>query len=216
MVLMPYSQGPPAALLNRVLIACTLMSLCLSTLVVIVVGRFIDHAPQIGEGDPISTRMIPNASELQENRASVLVNHLASAPRVSPNHINRFEEIRERANRDLQVRTAKRNSVSTAPPGSNGNSTKTQDVPSISRSNGVGGRFRDPLLDVRPTELAKAHRSTDGNIDYWVLPHGPFFSEPARVRPIGRSLNGVYVRNMDDGKNYRLTPSGDWYILPVP
>lgn len=73
----------------------------------------------------------------------------------------------------------------------------------------------DNLRDRKPSASAVAHKGADGIIDYWMLPHGPFFSEPARVVPIGTSPQGMFVHNLDDGKNYRLTPTGDWYALIV-
>jgi hypothetical protein len=95
-------------------------------------------------------------------------------------------------------------------------SVEAKNMKTVTDTTAQRPKFWDPLLDRQPMKGAVAHIAKDGNIDYWVLPHGPFFTDPTKVLPIGRSPNGVYVRRLEDGRNYRVTPSGDWYILRVP
>jgi len=55
------------------------------------------------------------------------------------------------------------------------------------------------------------HHNSQGETDYWlvprVLPSGGHF---ARVEPYGATSLGVKVHNMEDGKDYILTPQGGW------
>lgn len=216
MAMVPYACGlhvpqiRPAAQLNKALIAGTLISLWLSTLVAAVtLFRVTKYGPQMVEQDPVATlRVIPKAHEVQQPTSAVQASPMSTLSRS----LNRLADRTEHANKDLLRTTANVNGVSEILPRSKINLV-VRSVPLTMTT--ARPRFWDPLLDVKPTESAIAHRSAEGAIDYWVLPHGPFFSDPTKVLPLGRSPNGVYVRNLDDGRNYRVTPSGDWYIMRI-
>jgi hypothetical protein len=83
-------------------------------------------------------------------------------------------------------------------------------------ANEAQGERVDTILSLKPSDAASAHTGRDGMVDYWVMPRGPFFDTPARVVPIGRNVNGVFVRNLEDKRNYRLTSSGEWHLLIPP
>jgi hypothetical protein len=83
-------------------------------------------------------------------------------------------------------------------------------------TNTILPKLRNQVSDFRPTPSALAHKRPDGTLDYWIIPRGPFFDSPARVVPFGKNSNGVFVRNLEDGHNYRLTPAGDWFVLIPP
>jgi hypothetical protein len=63
--------------------------------------------------------------------------------------------------------------------------------------------------DVKPVEGAVPHKRADGKIDYWLVGRGAF-KELTKVVPIAVSSDGVVVHNLADGKNYTLTPQGEW------
>jgi len=65
------------------------------------------------------------------------------------------------------------------------------------------------VLKTRPTLAAKEHKDVFGNIDYWTVPR-PGQQGTVNVVPIDLSADGVVVRNLEDGKNYTLTPQGEW------
>ena len=209
-----HSQSPPPAVFNEALVVGIFISLWLSTVVAAVIFfHFTTYDSQIVEQIPVAVpRAVISASELREKRAAVPVDQLANALTASSHQVTQRKRATDHANRGLQRTMAKVISASAMPSKVTG---EVRPVPPAALAPGSRPRFWDPLLDVKPTESATAHRTADGNIDYWVVPHGPFFSEPAKVLPIGRSPNGVYVRNLEDGRNYRLTPSGEWYILQI-
>jgi hypothetical protein len=65
------------------------------------------------------------------------------------------------------------------------------------------------VLEIKPSESAVPHKSDDGTIDYWLVPRGAEQVQ-TKVLPVGTSPEGVVVHNLEDGKDYTLTPSGEW------
>jgi hypothetical protein len=65
------------------------------------------------------------------------------------------------------------------------------------------------VLDIKPTDSAVPHKGDDGTLDYWLVPRGAEKVQ-TKVLPIGTSPEGVVVHNLEDGKDYTLTPSGEW------
>jgi hypothetical protein len=157
-------------------------------------------------------RLIPFPHESQNRNGFTLVGQRARASATSSVRLDRTKK-----STNLRGDDPRRGQERVMPQSTSakGKSPKLQST-SVAASEAVGrSEASDPLRDTKPTESAVAHTAPNGTIDYWMLPHGPFFSDPARVVPIGRSPNGVYVHNLEDGRNYRLTRSGDWYILVV-
>jgi hypothetical protein len=65
------------------------------------------------------------------------------------------------------------------------------------------------VIDLKPNDMAVPHRGADGAIDYWLVPRGTDKPQ-AKVLTIGTSVEGVVVHNLEDGKDYTLTPAGEW------
>jgi uncharacterized phage infection (PIP) family protein YhgE len=59
------------------------------------------------------------------------------------------------------------------------------------------------------------HQNSQGELDYWlvfrVLPSG---ERAVKVKPYGTSSFGVKVHNIEDGRDYTLTPQGEWVNAP--
>jgi hypothetical protein len=65
------------------------------------------------------------------------------------------------------------------------------------------------VLKIKPTDAATPHQGPDGKIDYWLVARHDI-NGLVKVLPINKSSDGVVVRDLDDGKNYVLTPQGEW------
>jgi hypothetical protein len=65
------------------------------------------------------------------------------------------------------------------------------------------------VLEIKPTHAALPHKAPDGTIDYWLVARGAS-QRPTKVQPIARSVDGVVIFNLEDGKNYIVTPLGEW------
>ena len=94
------------------------------------------------------------------------------------------------------------------PPLSTGNGITTSTSPIASSSNLHRHEFD---LSIPLPDGSAAHHNSQDETDYWlvprVLPSGGHF---ARVEPYGNTSLGVKVHNMEDGKDYILTPQGGW------
>jgi len=86
--------------------------------------------------------------------------------------------------------------------------TTTSTSPTASPSNPHTHEFD---LSIPLPDGSAAHHNSQDETDYWlvprVLPSGGHF---ARVEPYGTTSLGVKVHNMEDGKDYIVTPQGGW------
>jgi hypothetical protein len=68
---------------------------------------------------------------------------------------------------------------------------------------------------IQPSDLAIPHKTTEGIVDYWLMPRGPHDSPPARVFSVGKVAAGVVVLNLEDDRYYTVTPAGGWRELRI-
>ena len=215
MALVPYGYGnlrevsvrrSNTGLLAGVLVAIWLTSVILAIAYMRYVGRSpfaqertIASAPLVVAPDP----------ESQDQRVAASVDHLARALVSSSERMTELQAAVDRSNRDVQkiaTRIANDHAApllaeakEERPPVSESSSVVEQNLPKNWHS----------VLDIKPTDAAVPHKSTDGSIDYWLVPRGADPS-PSKVLPIGMSAEGVVVHNLEDGKDYTLTPAGEW------
>ena len=212
MALVPYGYGnvreaaPRRS--NTALLAGVLVAIWLTTLILgVAYIRYIGHSPFSGaERAAAAPLVIAPEADAQDQKVATSVDHLAKALVSSSERMNLLEAAVEKSNRDLQ-RMAKSNTERTAqtPTSAEPNEDSTSTVvvaPTIPKN-------WHRVLEVKPTDLAVPHKTPDGSIDYWIVPRGGD-STPNKVLPIGKSADGVVVHNLDDGKDYTLTPSGEW------
>jgi hypothetical protein len=66
---------------------------------------------------------------------------------------------------------------------------------------------------IQPSNLAVPHQAAGGMVDYWVMPRGPHQNSPTKVISVGKSANGVVVRDLEDGRYYTVTPAAGWRTI---
>jgi hypothetical protein len=214
MALIPYGYGSlreaPARKSATGLLAGVLVALWLSSLVLAVAYIRYTHSSGTERASARVPLVITPESDVQEQKVANSVDHLASALVSSSERMNRLQAAMERSNRDLQKLASKvkgrdhGKTVSAAAKYDNVNYDESSAIPEKSLP-----RNWHEVLDIKPTESAVPHQGADGTVDYWLVPRGADQS-PTKVLSIGTSAEGVVVHNLDDGKDYTLTPSGEW------
>jgi hypothetical protein len=215
MALVPYNyanlRDAPAPKANRALLASSLVAIWLSTLVFAVAYmRFANQPPLMAERAPASPLIIPTAPDPQEQKVASSVDHLAKALVSSSERLNQIEAAMERSNRDLQrmstkVANEKYRPVPSSPKPA---AMEAAAAPSEPAAGNLPKNWHR-VIDLKPNDMAVPHRTADGSIDYWLVPRGTDKPQ-AKVLTIGTSVEGVVVHNLEDGKDYTLTPSGEW------
>ncbi len=211
--LVPYGYGTlrestPPRRSNNGPLALVLIGIWLSSLVLIVAYmKYVAHSPIFSEPAvaPPTIALAPDP-EPQTTKVASSVNQLAQAVVTSSERLNQLQAAVERSNRDLQRIAGKVNTAPAAPKVVD-DSLTTVTVPTAESAALPKNWHR--VLEVKPTESAVAHKGADGSIDYWLVQRGADPS-PSKVLPIGTSPDGVVVHNLEDGKDYTLTPSGEW------
>jgi len=217
LALVPYGYGSLREVSTRKsrsgLLASSLVALWLATLVLgVAYIRFVGHSPVVPDRAAGTVPLVITPQpDPQEQKVANSVDHLAKALVSSSERMNELQAAMERSNRDLQriatkVTSDHAKAVSTP--------AKTEDEQYAATQNAVAEGSNLPrnwhrVLEVKPTEAAVAHKASDGTIDYWLVPRSGE-ATPSKVLPIGTSAEGVVVHNLDDGKDYTLTPSGEW------
>jgi hypothetical protein len=217
LALVPYANFRPAPARKtngQLLLAGGLVAVWLSTLVLgVAYIRSINHATSGPERAALSTPLvIPTAeSDPQEQKVANSVDHLAQALVSSSERMNELQAAMDRSNRDLQRIATKVNGEKGSEPAKGISVTAMSDVadatPSAPAPKLPNNWHR--VLDLKPTNAATAHRSADGSVDYWLVQRAAD-QPPAKVLPIGTTADGVVIHNLDDGKDYTLTPGGEW------
>jgi hypothetical protein len=212
LALVPYGYGAlrevPARKASSGLIAGTLVAIWLSTIVLAVAYiRYTNRSP--AERAAVTAPMvIANEPDPQEQRVANSVDHLAKALISSSQRLNELQAAMDRSNRDLQ-RIAKANTTKGKATLAPAKSEAGESALSTALAEGKIPKNWHRVLDMKPTESATAHKTADGSIDYWLVPRG-VDSAPSKVLPIGTSSEGVVVHSLEDGKDYTLTPAGEW------
>jgi hypothetical protein len=211
MALVPYGYGnlrevPTPRRSNTPLLAGTLVAVWLTTMILgVAYIRYVGHSPFSTEREaaaPTVTIAPDPAPVAQKNSDSV--DRLAQALVSSSERMNQLQAAVEKSNRDLQKMATKVNADHPA-------ASSTTDAPENTSPVTAGTLPKNwhKVLDVKPTESAVAHKGADGVVDYWIIPRG-VDTPPSKVLPIGTSADGVIIHNLDDGKDYTITPTGDW------
>jgi hypothetical protein len=216
MALVPYGYGRlpevPSRKLNTGLLASVLVAIWLtSVILVIAYMRYVGHAPSTPERATTSTPfVITPEPEPQDQKVAASVDHLARMLVSSSQRMTELQVAVEKSNRDLQKIASKVNSEhpATAAPVDFGNEERSAGLPSAGIQQKLPKNWHK-VLNVKPTDAAVPHKGADGLTDYWLVPRG---TEAAlsKVLPIGTSAEGVVVHNLEDGKDYTLTPAGEW------
>jgi hypothetical protein len=75
----------------------------------------------------------------------------------------------------------------------------------------MGGHHHQPIEDVVAPRNVIVHHKENGVMDYWLVPRLVSGSRVmTKVFPIAQTNMGVFVHNIEDVKDYIVTPSGDW------
>lgn len=210
MALVPYGYGnlrevPAPRKSNTPLLAGVLVAIWLTTMILAIAYiRYVGHSPFSSERDPVTVPTVTVAPEPVQPapRNTDSVDRLAQALVTSSERMNQLEAAVEKSNRDLQKVATKVNASAAANEQTVRADTSAATTASLPRN-------WHKVLDVRPTESAVAHKGADGAVDYWIVSHGAD-APPSKVLPIGTSAEGVLIHNLDDGKDYTITPSGEW------
>jgi hypothetical protein len=211
MALVPYGYGTlreiPVQKPNTALIAGVLVILWLSSVALAI--AYIRYANPA----PISDRaaaplVIPGEADPQEQKVARSVDHLAKALISSSERMNELQAAMERSNLDLQRIASK---VSEGPKAAS--AAPINDAAVTTPAAGLAAEALPKnwhkVLDIKPTEAAVPHKGGDGLIDYWLVQRGAD-TAPVKILPIGTSPEGVVIHSLDDGKDYTLTPAGEW------
>jgi len=218
MALVPYGYGTlrelPVKKANTTLLAGILVAIWLSTVVLAIAYIRYNRPGQLADraltGTPL---LIPSEADPQEQKVASSVDHLAKALVSSSQRMDELQAVMERNNRDLQRIATK---VTDRPKAETATSKGEETASAVPGEDAVPKNWHR-ILEIKPTESAVAHKSDDGTIDYWLVPRGPDQVQ-TKVLPIGTSAEGVVVHNLEDGKDYTLTPSGEWRngaIVPI-
>jgi hypothetical protein len=217
MALVPYGYGTLREIApqksNTALIAGVIVAIWLTTMVLAVsYMRYIGHSPFSSDRAPAAPppMVIAPDADSQDRKVAASVDHLAEALVSSSQRMNQLQEAVEKSNRDLRQIATKVNIEHADLPSTADATNQTAESTAAVSSPGVTlPKNWHKVLDVKPTESAIAHKGVDGKTDYWLVPRGADIPA-AKVLPIGISANGVVVHNLDDGKDYTVTPAGDW------
>ena len=214
LALVPYGYGTlrevPPRKTNSGMIAGALVAIWLSTMIFGVAYIRYVHT---GTDRAVATAPLvipPPDTDPQDQKVASSVDHLAKALVSSSERMNELQAAMERSNRDLQRIATKVNNTgqSNAFPGAA--KDEAEDVaPAGTTADAKLPKNWHRVLDLKPTDAATPHKTADGSIDYWLVPNASG-AAPSKVLPIGTSAEGVVVHNLEDGKDYTLTPSGEW------
>ena len=212
MALVPYGYSavrePPARKPNTMM-AAIVVAIWLSTIVLAVAYIRYNRPAPVSDRAAIATPLlIPSEPDPQEQRVASSVDHLAKALVSSSERMNELQAAMERSNRDLQ-RIATKVSERPKPTVPMGKSEGTEPTLASGLDPGALPKNWHRILEIKPSESAVAHKRDDGTVEYWLVPRGADQVQ-TKVLPIGTSPEGVVIHNLEDGKDYTLTPSGDW------
>jgi len=81
----------------------------------------------------------------------------------------------------------------------------------------MAGHVHHPIeWAVVPSNVV-AHHSSAGTVDYWMVPRiQSGVATMAKVVPIAQNNSGTFVHHIAEGKDYTVTPSGDWIESSEP
>jgi len=215
LALVPYNYGNlrevPVRKSNNALLAGVLVAIWLGSVVLAVAYlRYSNHAPALTDRAALSTPLvIPSDADSQDQKVANSVDHLAKALVSSSERMNELQAAMDRSNRDLQRIATKVNSADHAKLGSANPSAEASPTTTAVTVTPPLPKNWHRVLELKPTDSAVPHKGADGNIDYWFVQRGTDAS-PSKVLPIGTSTDGVVIHNLEDGKDYTLTPTGEW------
>lgn len=217
MALVPYGYGAlrevPAKRPNTGLIAAILVAMWLTILVLgIAYIRYSRLAQPLDRAtSPAAPLIIPSAADPVDQKVATSVDHLTKALVSSSERLNEMQAALERSNKDIQRIAAKVNDHPTKPALTGTPKTDALEIgpPAGSTAELTLPKSWHRVLDIKPTDSAVPHKGDDGTLDYWLVPRGAEKVQ-TKVLPIGTSPEGVVVHNLEDGKDYTLTPSGEW------
>ena len=212
MALVPYGYGnlrevPTPRRSNTALLAGVLVAAWLTMMILgVAYIRYVGHSPFSSERDsaanPPPVTIAPEPAT-QEPKSADSVDRLAQALVSSSERMNQLQAAVEKSNRDLQKIATKVNDEHAAVPSSAETTDgSTVTVPSLPKN-------WHKILDIKPTDSAVAHKGADGSVDYWIVTRG-VDTPPSKVLPIGTTADGVVIHNLEDGKDYTITPTGEW------
>ncbi len=215
MALVPYGYGTlrevPAKRPNTGVIAAVLVAMWLTILVLgIAYIRYNRLAQSLDRAAaPAAPLIIPSAADPVDQKMATSVDHLTQALVSSSERLNEMQAALERSNKDIQ-RIAAKVSDHAKPVAAAPRTEPLEIGPAASSTTELTlPKSWHRVLDIKPADTAVAHKGDDGTLDYWLVPRGADKTQ-IKVLPIGTSPEGVVVHNLEDGKDYTLTPAGEW------
>jgi hypothetical protein len=153
--------------------------------------------------------LIANTPDPQTQAVARSVDHLAAALVTSTERLDRLQAAMDRSTGE-RPRTVAKAKTDRSKGAASGWKSEFQETARPSQlAVGMLSKTWHRILDTNPTDSAKPHIAADGTTDYWLVPRGA--DKPAtKVLPIGGSAEGVVVHNLEDGRDYTVTPSGEW------
>lgn len=203
-------QAPAAR--NRVLIR-TLWSViwALSIVVCVVSIKYIDSVPRADGGQSRAIETLNASVNEQKKEFSTMIdslNGLAGAIALNSNRTATIPDMLNRLGSDLQQIRAPlvRKPVDLAPqPTAPAQEPEAALIP-------MGGHHHPPIdvATVAPSG-AIVHYNALGVMDYWLVPRVQAGVQTmVKVVPISQNNGATFVHDVEESKDYLLTPAGDW------
>jgi hypothetical protein len=190
----------------------------LSIVLCVFVVKYLDHQETVQLSDPAQTRSITTLTATigDQNKQFVRmidsVESLASAVASSSLRTTAMQAVLKRLGRDMKQPDAQPVTEKPAPTSKPSpaavNAPPQREEPAEVP---MGGHHHQPIEDVVAPRNVIVHHKENGVMDYWLVPRIVSGSRVmTKVFPIAQTNMGVFVHNIEDVKDYIVTPSGDW------
>jgi hypothetical protein len=196
-----------------------------SLVLCIFVVKYLDRQPTIQIVDPAQTRSITSLTNTigDQNKQFVRmidsVEGLANAVASSSLRTSAMQAVLRRLGHDLKpADTPPANTAVTAKPSPPAVSAPVQAVQAEqSTSVFLGGHHHQPIEDVVAPRNVIVHHRENGLMDYWLVPRIVSGSRVmTKVFPIAQTNMGIFVHDLENVKDYIVTPTGDWLVASAP
>jgi hypothetical protein len=217
------SRGRRTALVRTLLGLLWALSIVLCVFVV----KYLDRQPTIQLADPAQTRSITSLTTTigDQNKQFVRmidsVESLAGAVASSSLRTTAMQAVLRRLGHDLKqtdtgpVPEKPALPSKPAPPAVSPPAQAVQAEQPVDVS--MGGHHHQPVEDVVAPRNVVVHHRENGVMDYWLIPRILSGTRVmTKVFPIAQTNMGIFVHDMENTKDYIVTPSGDWLAASAP
>ncbi|HEY3938030.1 MAG TPA: hypothetical protein VGL97_11400 [Bryobacteraceae bacterium] len=224
----PYFVDPAVTSRRTVLVRTLFGLLWASSLVLCVfVVKYLDRQPTIQLADPAQTRSITGLTNTigDQNKQFVRmidsVEGLANAVAASSLRTSAMQAVLRRLGHDAKPAdtpparantpvAAKSSPVAASMPIEAAQTEQSTDVY-------LGGHHHQPIEDVMAPRNVIVHHRENGVMDYWLVPRIVSGSRVmTKVFPIAQTNMGIFVHDLENVKDYIVTPTGDWLVASAP